>query len=126
LVLVPHRAALVIGDPQDALVHPAELERSEVSVPQPIAGLFEPDVLAGEGVRDADPAFLPADPTGPADEPHFKVAGIVQRRELPPFRPTAESDAGAVPEADGKFLRILLLADGETVHNAFFDRGFEP
>lgn len=29
-----------------------------------------------------------------------------------------------VPEADGRFLRVVLLADGETVHNAFFDRGF--
>jgi len=25
---------------------------------------------------------------------------------------------------DGKFLRVILLPDGETVHNAFFDRGF--
>lgn len=25
----------------------------------------------------------------------------------------------------GKYLRILLLPDGETVHNAFFDRGFK-
>ena len=25
---------------------------------------------------------------------------------------------------EGKFLRIILLPDGETVHNAFFDRSF--
>jgi hypothetical protein len=25
----------------------------------------------------------------------------------------------------GKVLRIILLADGETVHNAFFDRSFK-
>ncbi len=31
-----------------------------------------------------------------------------------------------IPEADGRFLRVVLLADGETVHNAFFDRGFTP
>jgi len=24
----------------------------------------------------------------------------------------------------GKFLRVVLLEDGETVHNAFFDRSF--
>ena len=24
-----------------------------------------------------------------------------------------------------KYLRVILLADGETVHNAFFDRGFK-
>ena len=29
-----------------------------------------------------------------------------------------------VPEAGGKYLRVVLLEDGETVHNAFFDRGF--
>jgi hypothetical protein len=33
---------------------------------------------------------------------------------------------GAVPEADGKYLRVVLLSDGVTVHNAFFDRGFKP
>lgn len=32
----------------------------------------------------------------------------------------------AITEADGKYLRVILLADGETVHNAFFDRGFTP
>lgn len=30
----------------------------------------------------------------------------------------------AIAEADGRFLRVILLADGETVHNAFFDRSF--
>ena len=27
---------------------------------------------------------------------------------------------------EGRFLRVVLLPDGETVHNAFFDRSFEP
>jgi hypothetical protein len=31
-----------------------------------------------------------------------------------------------VPEAGGRWLRVVVLADGETVHNAFFDRSFEP
>jgi len=26
---------------------------------------------------------------------------------------------------EGRFLRVILLPDGETVHNAFFDRGFK-
>ena len=30
---------------------------------------------------------------------------------------------GWIAEA-GKFLRVILLEDGETVHNAFFDRSF--
>ena len=29
-----------------------------------------------------------------------------------------------IPEADAKYLRVILLEDGETVHNAFFDRTF--
>ena len=32
----------------------------------------------------------------------------------------------AIDEAEGKYLRVILLADGETVHNAFFDRSFTP
>jgi hypothetical protein len=28
-------------------------------------------------------------------------------------------------EEEGKFLRVILLPDGETVHNAFFDRSFK-
>jgi hypothetical protein len=32
----------------------------------------------------------------------------------------------SVPEADDRVLRVVLLPDGETVHNAFFDRGFAP
>lgn len=28
-------------------------------------------------------------------------------------------------EEQGRFLRVILLADGETVHNAFFDRSFK-
>jgi hypothetical protein len=28
-------------------------------------------------------------------------------------------------EEEGKFLRLILLPDGETIHNAFFDRSFK-
>lgn len=31
-----------------------------------------------------------------------------------------------IPEAGGKMLRVILLPDGETIHNAFFDRGYVP
>ncbi len=31
-----------------------------------------------------------------------------------------------IPEYGGRVLRVVLLADGETVHNAFFDRNFKP
>lgn len=32
---------------------------------------------------------------------------------------------GRVKEAGGKYLRVITLEDGETVHNAFFDRDFK-
>ena len=31
-----------------------------------------------------------------------------------------------VAEFDNRYLRVVLLEDGETVHNAFFDRRFTP
>lgn len=31
-----------------------------------------------------------------------------------------------IPDAGGRFLRVILLPDGETVHNALFDRRFTP
>lgn len=31
-----------------------------------------------------------------------------------------------VREMEGRWLRVVLLSDGETVHNAFFDRRFKP
>jgi hypothetical protein len=31
-----------------------------------------------------------------------------------------------IEENGGKYLRVVLLQDGVTVHNAFFDRGFQP
>jgi len=32
----------------------------------------------------------------------------------------------AIPEMGGRYLRVVVLADGETVHNAFFDRSCAP
>jgi hypothetical protein len=31
-----------------------------------------------------------------------------------------------IAECEGRWLRVVLLEDGETVHNAFFDRGYTP
>ncbi|MEW6684561.1 MAG: hypothetical protein AB1451_16840 [Nitrospirota bacterium] len=55
----------------------------------------------------------------------------IQRVIDAPLREVVQADGrvrrwGAVPEAEGRFLRVVLLADRETVHNAFFDRGFTP
>lgn len=31
-----------------------------------------------------------------------------------------------IGEMRGRYLRVILLPDGQTVHNAFFDRSFTP
>lgn len=33
---------------------------------------------------------------------------------------------GRVPETGNRWLRVVVLDDGVTVHNAFFDRRFQP
>ena len=53
----------------------------------------------------------------------------IERTRDSPLREHIQADGrirrwAQVPEAGGRFLRVILLADGETVHNAFFDRGF--
>lgn len=55
----------------------------------------------------------------------------IQRTISDPVRELVQTDGRIrrwkpIPEANGRYLRVVLLADGETVHNAFFDRGFEP
>ncbi len=48
-----------------------------------------------------------------------------------PIREQIQSDGRIrrwvrVPEMENRYLRVVLLSDGETVHNAFFDRRFVP
>jgi hypothetical protein len=48
-----------------------------------------------------------------------------------PVRETVQVDGRIrrwtfVPEASGRALRVVLLPDRSTVHNAFFDRSFKP
>ncbi len=54
----------------------------------------------------------------------------VERVVHQPVREEVQPDGrirrwGVIDEAGGRYLRIVLLEDGETVHNAFFDRGFK-
>ena len=54
----------------------------------------------------------------------------IQRVTEQPDKETIQADGrirrwAAIPEAGGRFLRVILLADGETVHNVFFDRRFK-
>ena len=55
----------------------------------------------------------------------------IERAIREPIRQAVQADGrirrwAQIPEADGRYLRVVLLEDGETVHNAFFDRGFVP
>lgn len=49
---------------------------------------------------------------------------------LHPIREETQSDGrirrwSKINEMEGRYLRVILLPDGETVHNAFFDRGYK-
>ncbi|MGD8818393.1 MAG: hypothetical protein PVJ51_14490 [Acidobacteriota bacterium] len=55
----------------------------------------------------------------------------IRRAVQSPLREDLQADGRIrrwtqVPEMGNRFLRVVLLPDGETVHNAFFDRGFVP
>ena len=55
----------------------------------------------------------------------------IERANSSPMREQIQADGRIrrgilVPEMGDRFLRVVLLPDGETVHNAFFDRRFEP
>lgn len=48
-----------------------------------------------------------------------------------PIRQTIQEDGrirrwAQIKEMDDRYLRVILLEDGQTVHNAFFDRSFKP
>ena len=53
----------------------------------------------------------------------------IERALRNPVRESVQADGrirrwAAISEAEGRVLRVVVLADGETVHNAFFERGF--
>jgi len=53
----------------------------------------------------------------------------IQRVRDSPEQEEVQSDGrirrwAIVPEAGNRYLRVVLLPDGETVHNVFFDRSF--
>jgi len=55
----------------------------------------------------------------------------IERAIRAPLREKLQADGRIrrwtrVPEMENRYLRVILLADGETVHNAFFDRRFVP
>lgn len=54
----------------------------------------------------------------------------IQRVIQNPAKTLTQDDGGLrkwqkIEEAEGRYLRVVLLQDGETVHNDFFDRDFK-
>jgi hypothetical protein len=54
----------------------------------------------------------------------------IERAVNTPVRRQVQEDGrircwAKIKEKEGKYLRVILLEDGETVHNAFFDRNFK-
>lgn len=59
-----------------------------------------------------------------APMPHFPIS------PMPLCLEETQSDGrirrwARISAANNKYLRVVLLEDGETVHNAFFDRSFK-
>ena len=55
----------------------------------------------------------------------------IERVVRQPAREVIQADGrirrwAPIDEMGGRLLRVVLLPDGETVHNAFFDRSFKP
>ena len=65
-----------------------------------------------------------------SDRVHLKEEWIIRAVERPEYEQVQEDGRVRrwvrIPEAGNKYLRVILLPDRETVHNAFFDRGFRP
>lgn len=64
------------------------------------------------------------------DRRHIREAWVRQVMDHP-LREAVQSDGrlrrwGRIDAFGGRYLRVILLPDGETVHNAFFDRDFTP
>ena len=55
----------------------------------------------------------------------------IERAIRTPLREHVQADGrirrwAQIAEIENRYLRVVLLPDGETVHNAFFDRRFQP
>jgi len=57
----------------------AELERTEVDVPDTVIDFFETDILTHAGNRDIDPLAVPSYTTVSADVPHFETVRVLER-----------------------------------------------
>ena len=61
----------------------------------------------------------------------YLTLGMCKRVIENPYRKEVQPDGrirfwGKIEEYGEKYLRVVTLKDGKTIHNAFFDRGFKP
>jgi hypothetical protein len=64
------------------------------------------------------------------DRAGIRMEWIVRTAEAPEHQ-SVQADGRLrcwrrIPEAEGRWLRVVLLDDRRTIHNAFFDRGLVP
>ena len=64
-----------------------------------------------------------------SDRKDIRLASI-QEAIAHPIREETQADGrvrrwAQIAEANNRYLRVILLEDGATVHNAFFDRSFD-
>jgi len=64
------------------------------------------------------------------ERPYLRREWCIDVIENPIRREAQSNDRwrywGTVPEAPGRYLRVVTLSDRVTIHNAFFDRRFKP
>lgn len=53
------------------------------------------------------------------------IKSVIEKPEKVEFQSDGRIRKWANISETGKYLRVILLADGETVHNAFFDRSYK-
>ena len=108
-----HRSSLQspirVFDAQVSLEQTAQLEGSEVNVPDSIVDLFEADVFANADGRDVHPAVVPPDAAIRADVADFEAIGIFQRRELGRHLPDRGRVAGRRRLLIESLVRTLVI-----------------
>lgn len=112
---LPDPSTFVVLNTEKSFVHSSESQGTEVDIPDAIIDLFQADVFTAQGVGDADPMFIPSDPTVATDETNLEVSRVLERWQL-----SGESADGWSIDRSRRFLtkglmgpfEVVLLAEG--------------
>src|SRR5262249_4218575 len=80
-------SAVLVLNAHPPLVQPAELQRPEVHVPDPVVDLLEPHELADADDRHVHPAAVPSNAAVGADVADFETVGVLERWQAIGHRP---------------------------------------